>query len=130
MNDWRNQYAVHGLLNCGGVVCFCLRRYTANRNKNMSRIAIMPGSRVNLPHFQAPAESTEVDSQAYHVAFVILHLGEVITSGHYQAALSVPCLDNDPPTWSFWLCDDKHSPRPASPIRTCELLHITPIWLA
>ena len=98
INDWRNQYAS-----------------SSQSHKNMSRIAITPGSRVNLPHFQTPAESTEVDSQAYHVAFVIVHLGEVIASGHYQAALSVPCLDNDPPTWSFWLCDDKRSPRPASP---------------
>ena len=121
INDWRNQYAVHGLQYSGGVVCFCLRRYTENRRKNMCRIAITPGSRVNLPHFQAPTESTEVESQAYHAAFVILHLGEVITSGHYQAALSVPCLDHDPPTWSFWLCDDKRSPRPASPKDPCML---------
>ena len=92
INDWHNQYAVHGLQHSGGVVCFCLRRYTENRRKNMCRIAITPGSRVNLPHFQAPTESTEVESQAYHAAFVILHLGEVITSGHYQAALSVDPL--------------------------------------
>ena len=115
INDWRNQFAVHGLQHSGGAVCFCLRRYTASRRKNMCRLAITPGSRVSLPHFQAPSESTEVESQAYHVAFVILHLGEEITSGHYQAALSVPNLDHDPPTWSFWLCDDKRSPRPASP---------------
>ena len=114
ISNWRNQASVYGIAASSGAICFQLCRFQRDGAKDMKPIAIPPGLRVSLPHFNAPTESIEVASQDYRVGFVIYHQGPTILCGHYQAALSYPDTAQDPVTWQYMICNDKKAPRPAS----------------
>ena len=73
-----------------------------------------PGGSVNLPRFCTADASTEVQHVTYQVGFVVFHTGEPCSSGHYQAALSMPQPDTDPVSWSFMICNAKKTPKPAT----------------
>ena len=63
-----------------------------------------------MPIF-ASAEGTAIRHEAFRVAFVIFHLGLEVTSGHYQAALSVPDTTG---SWQFVVCNDNRAPKPST----------------
>lgn len=114
INTWRNQHAVHAIVEGHLLVCIQIRRYQEDGTKNQEPIAIAPGLRVSLPHFCDPGMGTEVRSVDYRVGFVIFHIGACVRSGHYQAALSVPDPHKEAPTWYHYVCDDRRSPRLAN----------------
>ena len=57
----------------------------------------------------------DVSALSYMVAFVIYHLGNDPTSGHYRAALSTPGTSLGFSTgWKFRIFDDSQAPRLAT----------------
>ncbi|CAE7346734.1 unnamed protein product [Symbiodinium sp. CCMP2592] len=108
IRHWRDQYAVSALVQHSGLVVLQLCRYSEDAGKNRSPIPLLPGARLTLPIFEGEG-GTDTREETFIIAWVIFHLGEVPTSGHYQAALSVPNKQR----WEFYICNDNASPRKA-----------------
>ncbi|CAE7352023.1 unnamed protein product [Symbiodinium sp. CCMP2592] len=109
---WQTQYAVHGLCEPTPMVCLQICRYKPDQRKDKTSVLIRPGAQLRLPCFDAAEVGTEV--QTYRVGFVVFHLGETVRSGHYQVALSVPPTAPTSQDWSFQMCDDHRTPKPAT----------------
>ena len=67
----------------------------------------MPGDHITLPIFEREG-TTHASEDTFRLSWVIYHLGETTTSGHYQVALSVPNALTH--TWELHICDDDRVP--------------------
>ena len=105
---WRDQYAITALVQHSGLVTLQLCRYRDDASKDGTPITLTPGARITLPVFMSDA-CTDTREETFLLAWVVFHLGEETTSGHYQAALSVPSKG----MWEFYICDDNRVPRKA-----------------
>ena len=114
VQEWQDQYAVHGLWTCPDQLCLQLCRYQDHRHKDRTTVMLEPGESVHLPCFCTAEDSTAVQHVTYQVSFVVFHIGEQPSCGHYQAARSMPQPRTDPVGWLFMICNDKKSPRPAT----------------
>ena len=92
---WHQQYAAHAISQHSGLVVLQLWRYGSSGTKDCSVLPIVPGERLRLPVFVS-AEGTHVSEETFCVIWVVFHLGETTSSGHYQAALSVPTAPTTP----------------------------------
>ena len=101
IRHWRDQYAITALVKHSGLVTLQLCRYRDDASKDSSPITLTPGARITLPVFVSDA-CTDTREETFLLAWVVFHLGEETTSGHYQAALSVP----NKGMWDFYICDD------------------------
>ena len=117
IDDWHQQFAVHGLKESVSALCVQLARYSRDGQKNQCCIDIQPGASVGMPVFCASGD-VGVDTRriAYRVVFIVFHLGLTVHSGHYQTALCVPTAgDSGESAWGFKICNDNRQPRAASP---------------
>ena len=106
VRKWRDQYAIHALVSHAGIVVAQLCRYQDAPRKDRSIVALPPGARVTLPIFESEG-STNVKEETFRLAWVVFHLGDTVTSGHYQTALSVPLANS----WEYRICDGNRAPR-------------------
>ena len=112
---WHQQYAVHAISQHSGLIMLQLCRYGSSGTKDCSILPIAPGERLRLPVFVS-AEGTRVSEETFCVIWVVFHLGETTSSGHYQAALSVPTTPTTPgehAVWDYYICNDGKTPRKA-----------------
>ena len=117
IDDWHQQFAVHGLKESVSALCVQFARYSRDGQKNQCCIDIQPGASVGMPVFCASGD-VGVDTRriAYRVVFIVFHLGLTVHSGHYQTALCVPTArDSGESAWGFKICNDNRQPRAASP---------------
>ena len=127
---WHRQHTIHALTSHGGAVVLQLNRYSfleGAPRKVCQPVNILPGSTVQMPIFAA--RGIEVSFQPFRVAFVIFHLGDRVTSGHYQTALCVrrrPESAQQPAhgldVWEFQICNDRCRPRVAT-TRDLDCIH-------
>ena len=71
--------------------------------------------------------------QPFRVVFVIFHIGDRVTCGHYQAGLCntessarVPQANSAVATWAFHICNDRCRSKPA---RAADLRCSASYWL-
>ena len=121
VQHWHMQHTVHALASHSGVAVLQLNRYTfveGRACKLHDPIHIVPGSVLRVPVFSEGGVA--VAFQPFRVIFVIFHVGDRVTNGHYQAALCSTHgssgaqheghADHD---WCFHVCNDRAKPRPA-----------------
>ena len=120
IDEWHQQFAVHGLKDSVSALCIQIARYSNDGQKNRVHIDVQPGASVSMPVFCAD-DSFGVDTRriAYRVVFIVFHLGLTVHSGHYQTAVCVPTVGgHGGRSWSFQICNDNRLPRLASPPKT------------
>ncbi|CAE6971438.1 unnamed protein product [Symbiodinium sp. CCMP2592] len=89
---WATQYSVRALQAHSGMVIFRLLRYDMEgvaSTKNQAPVYVQPSELVALPVFESEAD-VSVRHEAFRVLFQVFHLGQEVTSGHYQCAVCVP----------------------------------------
>ena len=83
--------------------------------KTMQPLHIPPNSTVELPHFcTGDGTCVRVQKETCRVVYVVFHVGPTIHSGHYQAALCVPTVQDFGFSWSYQVCNDRRLPKAAS----------------
>ncbi|OLQ06432.1 hypothetical protein AK812_SmicGene10277 [Symbiodinium microadriaticum] len=123
IDSWSRQHSIHALTRHGGIVLLQLKRYLFRAGcavKNREPVLIEPGQLVTLPVFRFN-RGTEVEQQQFRVISVVFHLGDNVSSGHYQAALSYcaqsvlldAAADMSCAPWEYRICDDRRRPRRA-----------------
>ena len=123
IDRWSMQHSIHALTRHSGIVLLQLKRYyfhAGSAVKNREPVLIEPGRLVTLPVFRYDSW-TEVEQQQFRVICVIFHLGDSVSSGHYQTALSYcaqsvslgTAADVSCAPWEYRICDDRRRPRRA-----------------
>ena len=112
LTQWHRQYAAHAISQHSGLITLQLCRYGQAGTKDCSLLPIVPGERLRIPVFVS-AEGTHVREETFCVIWVVFHLGETTSSGHYQAALSVPSAPSADTVWEYYICNDGKAPRKA-----------------
>jgi len=120
IRGWKHPYAVQALCQHSTMVLLQLCRYGADgSNKNTFPVNVPPGSAVQLPVF-ADCTRTTLRMETFRVILVIFHIGDRVTSGHYQAALCYPTADD---SWEYRICNDNRAPKKARPSDLKLLAH-------
>ena len=130
VHHWHRQHTIHAIDTHGGVLVLQLNRYSfvdgAPRKVNRP-VCILPGAIIQVPIFTAGG--IEVCFRPFRVAFVIFHLGDRVTSGHYQTALcscggpeGAQRQDDGQGQWAYQLCNDRCKPRAAT-ARDLDCIH-------
>ena len=91
--------------------------------KDTRAINVLPGQTVAVPFFDHEEGTIQCSMQPFRVLFVIYHLGNTLTSGHYKAALSTPPSLTGTSQWKFLVCDDNRPPQRASAKDLQEIQH-------
>ena len=130
VHHWHRQHTIHALAMHGGALVLQLNRYTfvdGVPRKVCRPVCIPPGSFIQMPIF---ADSgIEVSFQLFRVAFVLFHIGDRVTSGHYQTALcsctgpeGAQQQTSDQGPWEYRICNDRCRPRVAT-ARDLDCIH-------
>ncbi|CAE7815852.1 unnamed protein product [Symbiodinium sp. CCMP2592] len=104
INRWHSAYGdadVQALIAAPDILCIQLGRST-DTGKNLSNITIS-----DAVHLSVFAEGLQVDWFRYEVKSAVIHLGELMTSGHYRALLRVGS------SW-FYTDDNRRTTAPPS----------------
>ena len=123
---WERQAAIHALWRSGGLLLMQLGRYReagADVHKDTRAIHVLPGQSVAVPFFDHEEGTIQCSMHPFRVLFVIYHLGNTLTSGHYKAALSTPPSLTGTSQWKFMVCDDNRNPQRASSKDLHEIQH-------
>ena len=95
-----------------------LGRYSeagAGVQKDTRAINVLPGQNCGCTFSLTMRRARlQCSMQPFRVLFVIYHLGNTLTSGHYKAALSTPPSLTGTSQWKFLVCDDNRTPQRAS----------------
>ncbi|CAE7211775.1 SPBC119.03 [Symbiodinium necroappetens] len=125
-DSWERQAAIHALWRSGGLLLMQLGRYREAGTsvlKDTRTISVQPGQTVAVPFFDHEEGTMQCSMQPFRVLFVIYHLGNTLTSGHYKAALSTPPSLTGTSQWKFLVCDDNRPPQRASATDLQEIQH-------
>ena len=119
---WHNQHYKHAFSQAPTLLYLQLKRYTRQdgaTHKIMTFFDYQVGTAVRLPVFSS-ATGLVVEWVSYAVISVVIHTGQSVHSGHYQALLSGFRKHPTAPCWTSMITDDG---RPAKPCSEQQLQH-------